>query len=85
MQTEVLKKAEKSLQNEIRSLVDQALRKIQKEYKADVAGFNDQLRIQYPKVWQKVKKDWDKRFSEPKVNYSVKVDIIDYGTKGSKK
>lgn len=83
---EFLKKAEKSSEKEVKRLVGNVLEKMQKEYKTDVAGFGNQLRIEHPKVWKKVKKDWDQTFSETPINYDVKLTINDYGASdGSKK
>lgn len=79
-----LKRVERATQRKVKQLAGLTLKKIQKQYKADVAGFGDQLRIQYPREWQKVKKDWDKEFSRATVNVDVKVTVRDYQTKGSK-
>ncbi|MGZ9816780.1 Ger(x)C family spore germination protein [Peribacillus simplex] len=82
---EFLKKAEKSSEKEVKRLVKNVVEKMQKEYQVDVAGFGNQLRIENPKVWKKVKKDWDQTFSETPVNYNVKLTIENYGTSGSTK
>ncbi|MDP1419220.1 Ger(x)C family spore germination protein [Peribacillus simplex] len=82
---EFLKKAEKSSEKEVERLVRNVVEKMQKEYQVDVAGFGNRLRIEHPKVWKKVKKDWDKRFSETTINYDVKLTINDYGTSGGLK
>ncbi|MCR8869555.1 Ger(x)C family spore germination protein [Peribacillus frigoritolerans] len=77
-----LKKAEKTSENEVERLVRNVVEKMQKEYQVDVAGFGNRLRIENPKVWKKVKKDWDQTFSETPINYHVKLTIKDYGTSG---
>ncbi|WHX90622.1 Ger(x)C family spore germination protein [Peribacillus simplex] len=82
---EFLKKAEKSSEKEVKRLVGNVLEKMQKEYQVDVAGFGNRLRIEHPKVWKKVKKDWDQTFSETPINYHVKLTIKDYGTSGGSK
>jgi spore germination protein len=74
-----LKMKEPIFEKEVSRLVKQALKKIQVEYRTDVAGFGNQLRIEHPRVWEKVKKDWDKRFSKVPIKYSVKLTITDYG------
>ena len=78
-----LKRVEKSAEQEVKRLAKQTLKKMQKEYKTDVAGFGNTLRIKYPKVWKKVEKDWDKTFSKIPIKYSVKLTIQDYGTEGT--
>lgn len=68
----------------MKRLVRNVVEKMQKEYQVDVAGFGNRLRIEDPKVWKTVKKDWDQIFSEIPINYHVKLTIKDYGTSGSK-
>jgi len=77
-----LKKAEKATEKEVERLVKNVLEKIQEEYQTDVSEFGTRLRIEYPKVWKKVKKDWDQTFSEVPIQCEVKITIKDYGTSG---
>ncbi|MEH7355213.1 Ger(x)C family spore germination protein [Neobacillus drentensis] len=79
-ENEFLKRAEKVSKKEVERLVKNVLDKTQKEYQADVLGFGDRLRIEYPKVWENVKKDWDQTFSKIPIKYNVKLTITDYGT-----
>lgn len=76
---EFRKLAEQAAEKEVKRLIKLGLNKIQKEYKADVVGFGSRLNIEHPKVWQKVKKDWDEVFSEVPITYSVKLTITDTG------
>nr|WP_295971241.1 Ger(x)C family spore germination protein [uncultured Bacillus sp.] len=77
-----LKKAEESAEKEVKRLSELSLKKSQKEYKVDVAGFGNQLKIEHPKLWKKVKKDWDQTFSEIPIYFNVDLTITDYGTSG---
>ncbi|MEW9670458.1 Ger(x)C family spore germination protein [Ammoniphilus sp. 3BR4] len=81
---EFIKKAEKATEKEIKRLAEKAFTKTQKDFKVDVAGFGKKLSIQYPQVWKDVKKDWDSEFSEVPVDIKVKVQIREYGTRGTK-
>ncbi|WP_328250374.1 hypothetical protein [Priestia megaterium] len=38
-----------------------------------------------PRVWMRVKANWDQTFSEVPINYDVKLMIKDYGASGSTK
>jgi spore germination protein len=80
-----LRRAERVSKKEVGRLVKNVLDKTQKEYQADVLGFGDRLRIEYPKVWENVKKDWDQTFSKIPIKYNVKLTIKDYGTSISNK
>ncbi|MED4030225.1 Ger(x)C family spore germination protein [Priestia megaterium] len=84
-ENQFLKKAQKASEKEVEYLVKNVIEKMQKEYKVDVAGFGNRLRIKHPRVWRRVKENWDQTFSEVPINYDVKLTIKDYGTSGSKK
>ncbi|WP_394139862.1 Ger(x)C family spore germination protein [Cytobacillus oceanisediminis] len=77
-----LKKAERMTEKEVEYLVKSALAKAQEEYQMDVFGFGNKLRIEHPKLWEKVKEDWDKTFSEVPVNIDVNIIIKEFGTTG---
>jgi spore germination protein len=80
----LIKRAEKATETEIKTLAQKALKKTQKDFKVDVAGFGKQLSIDYPKIWKEVKKDWDRHFSTIPVEIKVNVHIREFGTRGSK-
>ncbi|MBU7314694.1 Ger(x)C family spore germination protein [Paenibacillus oleatilyticus] len=64
--------------------IRQTLQKMQKQYKADVFGFSKELRIHEPKTWDKVKSQWDQKFSQAEVRLHVKTIVTEYGASGSK-
>jgi spore germination protein len=76
---------EAAAEEEVKRLVENVTKKMQEEFKVEVAGFGNQLRIEYPKLWEKVKKDWDQEFSTIPVNYHVNITVKDYGNIGAKK
>ncbi|MEJ9306965.1 Ger(x)C family spore germination C-terminal domain-containing protein, partial [Priestia megaterium] len=80
-----LQKVQKNSEKKVEHLVKNTVEKMQKEYKVDVAGFGNQLRIKRPRVWMRVKDNWDQTFSEVPINYDVKLMIKDYGASGSTK
>jgi spore germination protein len=80
-----VKQIEIEAEKEVESLVGNVLDQMQKEYKVDVAGFGNQLRIKYPKVWENVKNDWDQTFSEVPIHYHADLTIKDYGMVGRKR
>lgn len=80
METDFLKRVEKTVEEDVERLVENVLDKIQHEYRTDVAGFGNKVRIKYPHVWKNAKKDWDQTFSEVPIKYEVKITIKDYGT-----
>ncbi|WP_181469729.1 Ger(x)C family spore germination protein [Paenibacillus sp. MDMC362] len=80
IETEFLKRVEKAVEAEVERLIENVLNKLQHEYKTDVAGFGNQLRIKYPRIWETAKKDWDQTFSEVPIKSEIKITIKDYGT-----
>lgn len=75
----VLGQEESIFQEKVNSLAEQTVAKMQK-LQADVGGFGEALRIQHPKVWRKVKEDWDTTFSTIPVRFSTDIHIEDYGS-----
>ncbi|MEK4251016.1 Ger(x)C family spore germination protein [Paenibacillus sp. FSL W7-1287] len=71
---------EEIFEERLNTMIQNLMNKLQKEYKAEVAGFGERLKITHPKVWQKVKKDWDEVFSDADVNVNIKLKITDYGS-----
>ncbi|MCM3130453.1 Ger(x)C family spore germination protein [Paenibacillus provencensis] len=69
-------KFNETVKNEIKTLLD----KLQHTYRVDVVGFGKEVRIKYPRYYNKVKDRWDEVFSEIPVTYDVDLEIIDYGS-----
>ena len=84
IQADLKKRAEQAAEKEVKRVIKLGLNTIQKEYKTDVVGFGTRLSIEHPKMWQKVKKDWDNVFSDVPITYSVKLSITDTGAKHSR-
>ncbi|MNN93941.1 Spore germination protein B3 precursor [compost metagenome] len=64
-------------------MVQNTVNKLQHELHADAVGFGENLHIQHPGVWRKVKDDWDETFSHLPVTYEVKLNIEEYGASGT--
>lgn len=60
--------------------IQQVLNKMQNIYHVDVGEFHEQLRIKYPRLWEKVKPDWDKTFSQTHITYDIKMKITEFGS-----
>ncbi|MDQ1914891.1 Ger(x)C family spore germination C-terminal domain-containing protein [Paenibacillus sp. GD4] len=78
-------RAEQATVEAIRNATEKVLSKMQKDLKVDVAGFGKKISIKYPQMWKRMKKDWDRKFSEMQVDVKVNVKIQEFGTKGAKK
>ncbi len=80
-----IERAEEATAAMIKQLAEKALDKTQHQFKVDVAGFGKRLSIKHPALWKRVKENWDERFAGIPVSISVKVDIQEFGTRGTKR
>ncbi|MNI71680.1 Spore germination protein A3 precursor [compost metagenome] len=80
-----IRTAKETVEGEIRQIVLQSLHKLQKEMRADVAGFGRKVKVNYPAYWDQVKDHWQDTFSKIPVDVQVKVQIERTGayTKGA--
>jgi spore germination protein KC len=78
----MLKHIEKIASNEIKSEIEDTIKKVQKEYKSDIFGFGQLVHRKYPKVWKSLKENWDEHFSKADINVNVEVSILQTGLIG---
>lgn len=74
------KQLEAMFEQKVRRLIDQGLKKMQQQYRVDAADFGSHVRIEHPRLWQSVKKDWDSVFSQSPIHYKVKLKITEFGS-----
>lgn len=71
--SEVIEYLEKYIDKEIKSRIQIALDKAQKEYQTDIFGFGQKVYKKYPKEWNThYKKDWEKEFTQLEVTIDSK-------------
>ncbi|QHZ46883.1 Ger(x)C family spore germination protein [Bacillus sp. NSP9.1] len=75
-----IERVEGSTAQTVKHLVKKITEKMQKEYKADLAGFGNEVRIEYPLLWNKLKNNWDQVFTEIPIAYHVNVTVKKHGT-----
>lgn len=71
----LLRRLEGLIENKVKNQIEDTVKKIQKEFKADVIGIGDYLCKFKPDIWEKVKDDWENVFPEVKVKVDVKAKI----------
>ncbi|WP_069650512.1 Ger(x)C family spore germination protein [Caloranaerobacter ferrireducens] len=71
----LLRRLEGLIENKVKNEIEETLKKIQKEFKADVIGIGEYLCKFKPDIWEKVKDDWENVFPEVKVKVDVKAKI----------
>lgn len=74
MDTNVLNTMEKKANDTIKSMINKALMRFQKELKVDMIGVGDYIQKYKPGLWKKVGPDWKKMFP----NIEVKVEVLSH-------
>jgi spore germination protein KC len=69
----------KLLASRVKLLCEKALNKAQKELKTDIFGFGEAIHRKYPKTWEKLKDDWNDKFTDLPVNITVEVETKQLG------
>lgn len=64
----------------VKKFIDEAIAKMQKQYKVDIFGFGQAIHRAEPKLWKKIGKDWDAHFVKLPVNVTVDTRIRRLGT-----
>lgn len=81
--TKTLAELEKIVERGVTNIIDEAIEKAQKKYKADIFGFGETIHRANPKAWKSLKQDWDERyFPQLPVNINVHFTIRRMGTIG---
>ncbi|SMG50800.1 Ger(x)C family spore germination protein [Paenibacillus aquistagni] len=75
-----MKQIEKNTIRQMSKRIDELLNKAQKEYRADVIGLSEYVRIYYPRTWEKIKSNWDDVFAEAEIRYQIKAKVKEFGT-----
>src|SRR5690625_662775 len=78
-----IKKLEQKIEKRITQIIEETIHKVQDEYKTDIFGFGETIYRSHPKVWKKVKKDWEENFANLNVEVNVNVSIKQLGTIGN--
>ena len=68
------------LKKRLEQMMKALMRKLQTEYKVDVAGFGDKLAVEQPAAWKRLKENWDGVFSTAEITFQYKVEITDFGS-----
>ncbi|WP_274435124.1 Ger(x)C family spore germination protein [Alicyclobacillus sp. ALC3] len=74
-----LKQLNDAMQHEVNDEVTQLIAKVQKQYKADIFGFDQALARQQPKQWKMMKLHWNELFPEAPFNVATRLKIQTVG------
>ncbi len=79
MDPAVIEKAEKEFAQSIVKEMKAAVKKAQKEYKADIFGFGDAIYRKEPDTWREIGKEWPELYAGIPVKYDVQVKLVRIG------
>ena len=66
-------------EDSIKQICNKSIERAQNELKSDIFGFGEAIHRQYPKLWDKIKHDWNNYFQKVKVNLKVYVKLRNLG------
>lgn len=69
---EILKK---DIEKNIKKLIEDVIKRVQKEYKCDIFKFSTEIKKKMPEEWRKIEPDWEEVFSDLEVKVNVTVNI----------
>lgn len=75
MNKDVIKTIEKEYETGLRERISKTIEQLQKEFHADAANFGRRFHQKYPNEWNKVKDNWDEKYSEIEIKIQVKAKI----------
>jgi spore germination protein KC len=64
----------------LKSFIEAAVDKAQKQFESDIFGFGEAVHRADPKAWKQLKQNWDQHFTTMQVNVKVDVQTILLGT-----
>ena len=70
---ERFKSMEKAMAKSVKPSLEKTIKKLQKEFNADVIGVSGYLNRFHPKVWKQLEEEWDSIF--PQLDIDVEVDV----------
>ncbi|AZV41972.1 Ger(x)C family spore germination protein [Peribacillus asahii] len=70
---------EKQLVKQLEGRLKRAVKKVQKEQKADILGFGEAFERKYPKEWREAKDKWDDIYPQVEVKYDIETTILRMG------
>lgn len=77
---DTIKELEKNIEERQKKLLELVVSVAQEQYKSDIFGFGSTFRKKYPRVWKKIKEDWDEQFPTVEVKYEPNVTVNLTGT-----
>ena len=72
---EIIKIVEEKAAHEIKTMVEKALNKAQKEYEADIFGLGNSLHKRYPQIWKSVEDNWRELYRDIRVTVKAEAKI----------
>ncbi len=78
-----IRKLEKAMDRQVSAQTVRSIRRVQRQYEADIYGFDDACKRTFPKTWRTWKQQWPQHFARADVHVSCHVAILTTGATGS--
>ncbi|MDF2685033.1 MAG: Ger(x)C family spore germination protein [Clostridia bacterium] len=75
-----IEKVRNQLEVNLQVNIESIIKKVQKEYESDIFGFSSIIDDQNPKLWEKLKNNWDEIYSALEINVKSKIIVRGTGT-----
>ncbi|MGO4273644.1 Ger(x)C family spore germination C-terminal domain-containing protein, partial [Paenibacillus sp. TAF58] len=73
---------ENAMNRHVQRLIKDTVRRVQKDYSADIFGFGEKVHQQHANEWKLLRKDWEKEFQELGVTIKVQTNLKRIGIYG---
>ncbi|ARJ37697.1 spore gernimation protein GerC [Sporosarcina ureae] len=80
LKPETIHELEKIYKKEVKEIILRTIETVQNEYKSDIFGFGEAIHRSNPKEWNKMKEQWDEKFTDLPVNVQIDMNIRRTGT-----
>lgn len=77
---ETIEELEKIEKKRFKSMIENSIRNVQKNYRADIYGFGEAIYRKDPQAWKRLKRNWDNEFENLPVSVKADIKIQGLGT-----
>ncbi len=77
---DVIEKINDKVKEKLLMLCNSAVKRAKEDFESDIFGFGEDIHRAYPKLWRKIKNDWNKQFTKLPVSFNVEPKVNNLGS-----
>lgn len=77
---DTIKNIKKDISNELNNIINKSTFLVQKKYQSDVLGYGTIIHKKNPRLWNKIKDNWNEIFKDLEIITDINIDIKNQGT-----